>query len=100
MTPIMLSGTWALIYQILVILSWVGSLIFPLWYGLTMPWFRSDMGRHLFAYSAWSAVTMTLVAVRPLFGDGPPTVSAIGLVLVCALGFLGWWRAWLFYKHR
>jgi hypothetical protein len=100
MNPIPITGVWTILYQIGIVLSLIGSWIFPLWYGVSRPWIRSDMGRHLFAYSLWSAVTLTLITLRPLLSTEPMRASVIGIILVFFLGFLGWWRAWLFYKHR
>jgi len=97
---ISLTGFWALFYQVIVVFSLVGSLVFPVWYGSTGLWAHSDMGGHLFAYSIWSAVTMLLASIKPLFGDGPVQTSIAGMILVFSLGVLGWWRAWLFYKHH
>lgn len=99
-TPHLLNDFGVILYKGIIVFSLVGSLIFPIWYGFTRPWSKTDMGRHLMAYSCWSALTMCLVAIRPLFGSDPVSASPLGMLLVLLLGFLGWWRAWLFYKHR
>lgn len=98
MTPMVLTGFWAVMYQILIVSAWVGCCILPIWYGTTRPWYSSMMGQYLMAFSSTVAVVMTLASIRPLFGSGPVMISLIGVLLVSALGACGWWGAWMFYR--
>lgn len=100
MNPVTLTGFWAVVYQTILWFSLIGSWVFPLWYGFTKPWYRSAMGQHLMAYSGVMAISMTLLAIRPLFGGGELRATPIGIVLVLLIGLLGWWRAGLFYVYR
>lgn len=98
MNPILVTGVWAWVYSAVILFSWLGSVIFPVWYGFTRPWFKSVMGQHLMAFSSVVSVAMTLVAIRPLFGSGPLVASPLGILLVALLGACCWWRVWLFYR--
>lgn len=61
-----------------------------LWYGLRARWWASEMGRHLWSYSAVVALLLGLLTVRRLAGDyrGHEVVSTVGL------GLLDWVVAW------
>lgn len=81
----------------LIYLAWLGAILFPLVYGFTRPWWKTDMGRNLFAFSVVFALSLTLVAIRPVFGDFSwrPVLNTGLLVLIVVVE---WWRNILFFR--
>src|SRR5882724_10425427 len=77
--------------------AWVGSLIFPIVYGFTRPWRKSPVGRLLVADSAVIALALTLVVIRPIFGDFPGR-QVLNYFIIVALAFVIWWRVILFFR--
>lgn len=98
MNPVHLTGFWAGLYIAIIWGSLIGTLIFPVWYGFTRPWYSSPMGQYLMVLSSTVAVIMVLVSIRPLFSSGPVMASPIGVAIIAILGACGWWIAWLFYR--
>lgn len=92
-----LTGGWLIVYYTLVYFAWGASLLFPISYGLTRPWYKTEPGRHLFSFSTVVAIAMTLIAIRPVFGDFPGRV-VISFVVLLALGIVCSWRFALFLR--
>lgn len=92
-----LHGFWLTVYTVIVYFAWIGSLSFPLYYGIFKPWYKTTMGRHIFAFSTVIATAMTLLAIVPVFG-AQPWRPAAGIVVVLAIGVVSWWRLYLAVK--
>lgn len=66
---------------------------------LRVPWWRSDMGRHLMAYMAVIAATVDLGVLRMLLGDSHP-FRIVRLVVFALVPVVLAWRAWLQLKAQ
>lgn len=97
------SGVWLVVYQVLLLSTWVGAVLFSLAYGLLMRWWRSEEGVHLFCYSLAVSDAMTLVSVRLVFGDFSGR-AAVNMFCLVTLWGVVWWRLslWIrtYYRNR
>ncbi|HEY3683479.1 MAG TPA: hypothetical protein VGL93_10590 [Streptosporangiaceae bacterium] len=48
--------------------STVGAWVFVLGYGVLAPWWRSDVGRHLWTWGLMVALLLTMIVVTQLLG--------------------------------
>lgn len=92
-----LSPFWADVYLIVTLIAWAGSVLFPLLYGFLRPWYKTEMGTHLFLYSLVVGLALTLTVLRPVFGDFPGR-GALSLAILFSLAGVIWWRVILFFK--
>lgn len=92
-----LSPFWQNVYLVVMLVAWAGSVIFPFLYGLLRPWWKSEMGTHLFFYSAVVGLALTLAVLRPVFGDFPGR-GIVSFAILLALTGVIWWRVALFFR--
>jgi hypothetical protein len=65
-----------------------------------VPWWRSEMGRHLMAYTATIAAVLDLAVIRMLIGDSW-WFALLRLVVFSLVPAVTAWRVWLQIKaHR
>ncbi len=63
-----------------------------------VPWWRTDIGRHLFSYMAIVAVLCWLGVIRIVFG--PPWFDALRTALFALFPIVTWWRLVLIVKEQ
>jgi hypothetical protein len=63
-----------------------------------VPWWRTEIGRHLFAYMAIVALLCSLGVVRIVFG--PPWFDVLRTTLFAAFPIVTWWRFALIVKEQ
>lgn len=64
-----------------------------------VPWWHSEMGRHLMAYMAVMAAVLDLSALKILFGDST-TFALLRLVVFVGVPLVTAWRLWLQIKAQ
>ena len=94
-----LTGPLLVLWFALAALGFVGAMLFPVLYhiGSQGSWKRTEMGRHLMAFSIAVGYALLALLLRIVFGDywGRAVVNwsaIIGLVTVT------WWRSILYIK--
>lgn len=96
------------LYLLLVVGGAVPAVWFPVQYGLSGLWRRSEMGAHLMTYSVLFGLLYVRTCVTLATATGQDQVRSMGVlqaavVLLFAAGFAGvaWWRLALYHRaHR
>lgn len=88
----MTSPTAIAFYIAAVLMTWLGSTLFTLGYGVLMRWYRSEEGVHLFVYGFAVTFCMFVFAQRVLWGPPIARVSLAAFIGVPLLGVAVWWR--------
>lgn len=92
-----LSGFWLYETVILLILSWLAALIFPVVYALTMRFWESELGMHFFTYGVAVWLNLTPTVLFLVFGDFPGR-GVIAASCFHLMAFVIVWRATVFTK--
>jgi len=64
-----------------------------------VPWWRSEMGRHLMAYMAVMAAVLDLSTIKILFGD-TAGFALLRLIVFIGVPLVMAWRLWLQIKAQ
>lgn len=92
-----LTGFWHVYGTVLLMLAWVGALIFPIAYAMTMRFWESELGMHFFCYGVVVWLNLTPQVLFVLLGD----YAGRGMVVMLSfhlMTFVIWWRAIVFLK--
>lgn len=92
-----LTGFWYVYYSALLVIGWVGALIFPTVYAMTMRFWESELGMHFFSFGAVVWLNLTPSVMFIAFGDFAGRGVA-NLVIFHLTVFVIWWRAIIFIK--
>lgn len=79
-------GDWMAVF------AFLGATAFTLGYGVAAPWWRSPIGRNMFAFSAAHMALFALIVASVFWGlewAGRPSVRAM---IFGVIGSLFWWR--------
>lgn len=92
---------WAAVFAYGVLgIGWLSVVIFLVWYGFTRPWTQSEMGRHIFAFTAVVGAFFTLYLVIAIWPDMPEKLRMIiRLTLLLAIVTTCVWRLIIFAKQ-
>jgi hypothetical protein len=92
-----------LVGNAVLVLTAVLAVTFCVLYTAWEPWWRSELGRHLFTYSAVVAAVLVLSVIRVVSGVGleTPWFQALRLITFAGMPFvIGWRIAILWRIHR
>jgi|SRR5882724_1414592 len=88
---------WYHYYVVLILSGWLGSLIFPVVYAITMRFWESELGMHFFAYGVVVWLNLTPAAIFVTLGDFPGR-AIINFIIFHITVVVIWWRAIIFSK--
>lgn len=94
-----LTGPALVAWWALVLLGFVGSVLFPVLYhrGSHGTWRQTEMGRHLMAFSLAVGYALLALLLRIGFGDYPGR-TVVNFSAMFALIGVVWWRSMLYLK--
>lgn len=91
--------TYTLIAVILVALGAVPSTMFTIYYGVAVPWWRSQEGVHLFGFTATIALLLDLSLAVRAYGVFPGLL-VIALVIYASIAAFMWQRLWFLLRAQ
>lgn len=94
MTPIVRA-----LFNVLVVMSLVGTWTFVILYTRTWPWWRNEMARYTVSFSSCLGLFMTYYTLR-IFVDEVPFAIWILFGLLTILTVIIWWQLVLFLRIR
>lgn len=94
-----LSGFGLWVWLFMVAAGFIGSLLFPVLYhvGSHGAWRRTEMGRHLMAFSLAVGYALLALLLRITFGDYPGR-AVVNYSAILALVGVTWWRSILYIR--
>ncbi|HKS46362.1 MAG TPA: hypothetical protein VJT49_14875 [Amycolatopsis sp.] len=96
MSPV---GAIRLLYELLLVLALIPSFGFVVHYSIVYPWWRSEIGRHIVAFSSSIGALLLHSLIAFLFPTWPGR-NWIRLALFIALIVVIWWRWVVFIRVR
>jgi hypothetical protein len=94
-----------LVGSLLIHLCTIPALLSVAWYA-RVPWWRSQVGRHLMSYMTVIAAVLALSSLRLLFGPTPvedrttPWFDSLRIVVFAGMPPVLWWRFLLIVKEQ
>jgi|ERR1044071_27175 len=84
-------------YTVIFWLGWLGSVVFPIFYGFTARFWVTPLGRHFFFYSVVPALFYTSGMIKNYVPEFPLDIT-IRYILLTVAAYVVWWRVWEYLK--
>jgi hypothetical protein len=102
-----MNAFWFTIYAILIVVGAIGAITFPIIYTIKFPWWRSEVGIHVFSFSGLFAIlySRSIVSLfnpvsRHAFAEQSSGNIIFTFFIVILAAAVVWQRIWIFFESR